>query len=136
MEEGKPESGQLMLKKQTGIEPYSGYHTIELDEPVKMNKGERFSIVVDFINPEFAALLPIEWCLKPENDPDYVPEYMENSGESYVLCEGIWEDVAGSLHDDIFYITNVCIKGFQSFAGIWRGDFHRPVFRNGRVSGG
>ena len=114
VEEGKPESGQLMLKEQTGIEPYSGYHTIELDEPVKLNKGERFSIVVDFINPEFAAPLPIEWCLKPENDPDYVPEYMGNGGESYVLCEGIWEDVAGSLHDDIFYITNVCIKGFTN----------------------
>ena len=33
---------------QTGAEPYAGYHTVTLEEPVKLTKGEYFSVVIKF----------------------------------------------------------------------------------------
>ena len=110
VEEGQPESGRLALQNQTGTEPYAGYHTIELKEPVSLKAGERFSIVVTWENPEFESPLPIEWC--PVPNEEYVPEHLGNGGESYVLSDGQWLDVAGNAGE--FYISNVCIKGFTN----------------------
>lgn len=108
----EPESGTLQTV-QTGTENYAGYHTIELNQPVKINAGESFSIVVTLKNPNIAAPVAVEWYVK--TTPDDVPQYMGNGGESYVYEpeEGIWEDAAGSVSDD-FYVTNVCIKGFTN----------------------
>ena len=111
VEEGQPESGTLQLKGQTGVEPYAGYHTIELEQPIKLTKGERFSVVVTFENPDFAAPLAIEWCLKPTEDS--LPEHMGRGGESYIYLDETWQDAAGDL-DEVFYLTNVCIKGFTN----------------------
>ena len=111
VEEGQPESGTQQLKGQTGTEPYAGYHTIELEHPVKLAKGERFSVVITYENPDFAAPLAIEWCTKPTKD--YLPEHLGSGGESYVCVNETWEDVAGDITDK-WYITNVCIKGFTN----------------------
>lgn len=116
VEEGKPESGTLALEKQTGRELYAGYHTIELNQPVKLEKGKRFSIVVTLTNPEYTAPLAIEWYVKAS--PDDVPKYLGSGGESYIYCpdkdsKWTWEDVAGDISDE-FYVTNVCIKGFTN----------------------
>ena len=106
-----PESGTKALAKQSGKESYAGYHTIELEEPVKLTKGERFSIVVTFRNPTYSQPLAIEWCPTPDNKT--VPTYMGNGGESYIYKEGKWQDVAGHTGSG-YYITNVCIKGFTN----------------------
>lgn len=111
VDEGQPQSGTLKLENQTGTELYSGYHTIELDHPVKLNKGERFSIVIDFENPTYTAPVAIEMCIMPT--PDYVPKYLGSGGESYGFVNGKWLDVCGVIEDDA-YITNVCIKGFTN----------------------
>lgn len=114
--EGKPESGKLMIDSQKGIESYAGYHTIELDKAVKLEKGKKFSIVITLENPEYDSPLAIEWYLK--DMPDDVPQFMGNGGESYIYIidengKWKWDDVAGSLNDK-FYVTNVCIKGFTN----------------------
>lgn len=106
-----PESGNCVLKSQRGSEPYAGYHTIELDKPVALNKGERFSIVVTFKNPHYNQPLAIEWCPIPDNQS--LPMYMGNGGESYVLKDGTWKDISGHTGTG-YYITNVCIKGFTN----------------------
>lgn len=111
VEEDQPESGTKQLDGQNGMEPYAGYHTIELNKPIKLNQGERFSIVVTLENPTFDAPIAIEWCEIPTADA--VPEHMGSGGESYVFIGEAWEDAAGTL-DDNFYITNVCIKGFTN----------------------
>lgn len=111
VKEGAPESGTCIVKSQRGSEAYAGYHTIELSKPVKLQKGERFSIVVTFKNPSYNQPLAIEWCPTPDNTT--VPTYMGNGGESYILKEGKWQDIAGHTGTG-YYITNVCIKGFTN----------------------
>lgn len=45
----KPESGTPMLKTPlVGYTTYAGYYTIELDTPVVLNKGDKFSVVYTF----------------------------------------------------------------------------------------
>lgn len=112
VEEGQPTSGTCALSEQSGRENYAGYHTIELNQPVALEKGERFSIVVTFENPTYRMPIPIEWCPMPSSN--YVPVHMGNGGESYVLSNDTWYDVAGSTHGNDYYITNVCIKGFTN----------------------
>lgn len=108
---GDPESGRKAFENpQTGTELYVGYHTIELKEPVKLTKGERFSIVLEVENPTYAYPLAIEWYEK--QTPDDFPKYMGTGGQSYIYSDK-WDDAAGSLND-LYYITNVCIKGFTN----------------------
>ena len=109
--DGSPQSGKCQLSNQQGQEPYAGYHTIELDQPVKLQKGERFSIVVTFSNPSYNMPLPIEWC--PMKGSNFTPQYMGSGGESYVKKGGSWQDIAGDCGNG-YYITNVCIKGFSN----------------------
>ena len=111
VDEAQPTSGTLALSSQRGREAYAGYHTIELEEPVALKAGERFSIVVTFENPAYSKPLAIEWC--EQSSPNYVPIYMGSGGESYVLQDGQWKDIAGSAGNG-FYITNACIKGFTN----------------------
>lgn len=111
VDDGQPTSGTCALAEQSGRETYAGYHTIELDQPVALEKGQRFSIVVTFENPSYRMPVPIEWCQMPS--PNYVPVYLGNGGESYVYANGAWYDVAGSTSNNC-YITNVCIKGFTN----------------------
>ena len=108
VEKGKPESGKCMLTQSDG-EVYAGYHTIELDHGIKLNKGENFSIVIELENPQYKYALPVEVY------GDYLedePVYLGNGGESYVYSNGKWKDIAGEMKG--FYVTNLCIKGFTN----------------------
>lgn len=113
-----PTSGKKLTKTQTGTEPYAGYHTIELDEPVVVTKGEAFSVVVKLTNPEYAYPLPVEFC--PIPSAKEAPEFMGNGGESYVSADGkTWIDAACTMDVDEenatrYCITNVCIKAFTN----------------------
>lgn len=111
--EGQPESGTAYKAVQTGTEPYAGYHTIELENPIALEEGERFSIVVELTNPKFDAPLAVEWYIK--DSPDDIPEHMGSGGESYFYDAVVdtWADAAGSINDN-FYVTNICIKGFTN----------------------
>lgn len=109
VKKNKPESGNLILT-QEGSENYPGYHTIELDKPVKLNKNSNFSIVVNFVNPEYPYAIPVEMFI--DGFYDQVPKYLGNGGESYIVQDGKWTDIAGFI--DGFYVTNACIKGFTN----------------------
>ena len=108
--EGQPESGTAHKVIQSGTEPYAGYHTIELDAPIPLKAGEKFSIVVELENPTYESPLAIEWCMM--QGENFVPEYLGDGGESYIFTGNAWEDAAGAV--DAFYVTNVCIKGFTN----------------------
>ncbi len=45
-EEGTPLGTPLMASSVNGFEEYSGYHTIELDEKILLEEGDKFSVVV------------------------------------------------------------------------------------------
>ncbi len=117
-DQNDPSSGKKLTKTQTGTEPYAGYHTIELDEPVLVTKGEAFSVVVKLTNPEYPFPLPVEFCLMPSEKEE--PEFMGNGGESYVSTDGeTWIDAAHTDQVDEenatrYYIANVCLKAFTN----------------------
>jgi C1A family cysteine protease len=97
-----PESGQL-LARQTQTIQYSGYHTIELAEPVTLVAGQKFSIVIGYTTPGYTYPIPVEEALY-----DYSSAASANPGESFIAYDSgvVWTDLSQS---DI----NVCIKGFS-----------------------
>lgn len=113
-----PTSGTIQLEDYSGTEVYAGYHTIELMNAIALQEGELFSIVVTLENSTYDAPLAIEMCLLDEGETE--PTYLGNGGESYVLVDEEWQDIAGiseSLTESFetnVYITNVCIKAFTN----------------------
>ena len=78
-----PDSGvPAFFKEQKGWEPYAGYHTIALQQPVSIQSGEPFSIVVKLENPTSNGLTD-------SNGPIY-PIACEGNGP----CNGIFSDAA------------------------------------------
>ena len=57
MPKSNPVNG-LSVSKQTGTESFAGYHTITLNDPVALTKGEYFSVVVKFTN---TTSIPVEY---------------------------------------------------------------------------
>lgn len=112
MQGENPENGRL-VSRQSGSEQYTGYHTIELEQPAVLHSNSQFSIVIEFDNPEYENPIPVETygCEDPEED--FVEE-MGTGHESYVYDyeSAQWEDVYGMA--DSFVLTNVCIKGFTN----------------------
>ena len=60
-----PTSGKRLTGPQSGVEPYAGYHTIELGQAVPLRAGKRFSVVVKLSNPSYDSPIPVEWCPLP-----------------------------------------------------------------------
>lgn len=113
----KPTSGTQAYSGQSGMEPYAGYHTIELNEAVKLKAGESFSVVVKLENPSYPYAIPVEICTLPWEKE--TPDYMGSGGESYYSADGeVWADVTDMC--DIMntkgrvYVTNVCLKAFTN----------------------
>ena len=122
--ERNPESGEAVFsEEQTGNEPYAGYHTIQLDQPAYVEKGETFSVVVEVENPvSYDELLytetiyPVACEIKGSSggvtyDTDIQP------GESFISLDGKnWKDVASfdktAFETDSFEVANVCLKAF------------------------
>ncbi len=81
----------------TGYKKYSGYYTIDLDEPVKLSEGEVFSVVLktsnDWTVSRFVALG------NPYN------EHYE-TGRGYVYKSGQWRDAA------TYHLNDVYIRAF------------------------
>lgn len=96
-----PVSGSLQLT-QTESVSNAGYYTIDLNEPVHLTGGERFSIVILYITPDYNYPVPLELAVE-----DYSSDATANPGESYVSFDGeSWEDLG------IAFSANVCIKAF------------------------
>lgn len=93
-----PTDGSLVSSSETAIE-YGGYHTIELDTPVSLRAGQRFS-VVETIEGYEGRYLPLEVAAVDHNDPDSDGSYMKaqtaiaNEGESFVSFDdgSTWVD--------------------------------------------
>ncbi len=116
--EDSPVSGTLVFSGQTGTELYSGYHTIELTQAVKLEENQSFSVVVKLTNPEHPYTIPVELSFLSYNKEE--PEYCGNGHESFVSADGInWEDAASGefityYSDGFLYTSNVCLKAFTN----------------------
>jgi len=94
-----PESGAVVSEKQVQ-ETYGGYHTIALDTPVTLKKGDVFSVVETVETPEGSYTIPIEAgtgehkYANPFFDGDsfsYIAK--ADAGQSYLKTNGSWADV-------------------------------------------
>lgn len=111
--DGQPASGQLVLDRQTGSEPYVGYHTIELDTPVPLSANENYAVVVKLTNPTYAYPLATELYTAGYNDDPPAA-----SGKSFYSADGVqWQSSTSlyyNLSDYCFYSTNLCLKAFTN----------------------
>ncbi|MBQ5989933.1 MAG: hypothetical protein IJL67_10605 [Oscillospiraceae bacterium] len=130
-----PTSG-VPNKVQCGTEKYAGYHTIALDDPVKVSKGEKFAVAVGLKNPGTNCPLPVEAAVVlmenrfAVNVSEISEEEIEDGtgkGESFISVNGTrWTDTQGMEIEDVYnnpkmpdsnvkyYVGNVCLKAFGS----------------------
>ncbi|MEN6357981.1 MAG: lectin like domain-containing protein [Armatimonadota bacterium] len=85
---GPVSSGGYALK-QTGTVANPGYTTIQLDTPVGVTKGQKFSAVVKLTTPDYTFPVPVELA----DDNRHASSATSNPGESYISPDGNnWED--------------------------------------------
>ncbi|MBP0961881.1 MAG: hypothetical protein J5864_07030 [Oscillospiraceae bacterium] len=131
----------------TGTERFAGYHTITLNDPVKVKKGEKFAIVCGLENPENYYPVPVEaevyaWGFECGLDEDEIEENT-SPGESFISSNGTnWTDTCGfsqsepyngardSGRDIIYSLGNVCLKAFGSSDPEWQDE---PVIKKQSV---
>lgn len=105
-----PTDGTLVAEQVDAIE-LSGYHTIELDQPVTLSAGQRFS-VVESIDGAQGAYLPLEVAGHDSTDPDEAAggfvlkkqqAAVSNAGESFYSTDGgvTWIDASTLTKDDL-----------------------------------
>lgn len=119
-----------------GTEKYAGYHTVSLFEPVKVKKGEVFSITAGLTNPVSDHPVPVEAAVMLMENKFTVDaaniskEEIQNSseaGQSFISPNGTrWTDTKNLRIEEayenrqmrdtniMYYIGNVCLKAFGS----------------------
>ncbi len=101
----------VLVATQTEDVALSGYHTIELDQPVKLSAGQRFA-VVESVDSAQGAYLPLEVAGWDPADPDEaVSEFtvkkqqtaVANAGESFYSTDGgtTWNDASSLGASDL-----------------------------------
>ena len=92
-----------LLGSKSGTLSCPGYHTIDLDSPIPLTKGDDFAVVVKFTTPGYNYPIPIEYPISGYSDGATAKQ-----GESYVSKDGIsWTDITTISG---YSNTNVCIK--------------------------
>lgn len=106
-EDGNPTDGKLRTV-QTGHLDYRGYFTVELDKPVTIKQGTRYSVVVNITVPEgYNACIPLEY---PEGyDGAHERSYHGEEGQSYFTVGEDYSQWTDSVKEGY---NNVCIKAF------------------------
>lgn len=137
-DENDPSSGKASAVTK-GTEKYAGYHTIELNEPVQIKKGEKFSIIAKLTNPETFYPIPVEASVilcentfssnagdisidKIENSSSYGESFISTNGTSWTDTKGMrteraYESVTIQNSNIAFYVGNVCLKAFSCKTG-------------------
>lgn len=86
---------------------YPGFYTVDLDTPVQLTNGQKFSVVIFFDNESYNYPLPIE---APYSG--YSSAASANPGESFTSNSGTsWSDIGASSE------RNVCIKAYTGAVG-------------------
>ncbi len=92
--------------------PLPGYHTLKLDAPVDLRKGDYFGVVLKVENPD-GEYYPIAVEKRMKTYSDYA---RAEDGESYFLLGEEWED--GAFHKEkvngrrVVTPMNACIRAF------------------------
>jgi len=104
-----PDSGPISssgyVSEQNGTISLPGYHTIRLDNPVSLKKGDRFSVAVKVVSAGWTTPVAIELPIN-----GYSAGATASSGQSYISSNGAgWSDLTLSQPN-----TNVCLKAYTS----------------------
>jgi C1A family cysteine protease len=95
--------GQFSQVVSSGTFTYAGYHTVSLDTPVILEKGEKFSVIVRLTTPGYGYPLAVEYPMA-----GYSTQAVAHSGESYISSDGkSWTDLSRVVPNG-----NACIKAF------------------------
>lgn len=107
-----PESGTLEAE-QTETVSYGGYHTLELENPLVLNPGDRFS-VVQLITGDKGSYVPLELAsTAPVFGGDAFTNAEVEEGQSYWNQGNGWTDLANNPYKSkTVYSGNVMIKAF------------------------
>jgi len=93
----------------SGSIPLPGYHTINLETPIRLSSGQKFSIVVKITTPGYQYPVAMEYPYS-----GFSSRATANSKESFVSSNGnSWTDIT-----TIYPNTNVCLKAFTTGAGV------------------
>ncbi|NYT07037.1 MAG: surface layer protein B [Methanomicrobiales archaeon] len=92
----------------TGTISSPGYHTITLSEPVRVSRGEKFSVMVKLLTPGYRYPVAIEYPYS-----GFSSKASAHSGQSYVSSTGtLWTDIS-----TVYANTNVCLKALSIPSG-------------------
>ncbi|MEG0987866.1 MAG: lectin like domain-containing protein [Clostridium sp.] len=98
-------SGRVLAA--SGMLKHSGYYTIDFAQPVKLNQGERFAVIVNITTPGSVHPVAIEY-----NAPDKTTKVDLNDGEGYISFRGSsWERVEDMQN------CNICLKAYTREVG-------------------
>lgn len=129
-----PESGSLVDEAETSTEfRFKGYHTIDLEKPVSVKAGEKFSVVVTYKKASDGVVyIPVEGATREtEFSGGYLQHYFySNVGESFLDCDG-WCDLASFKNNGTYTnLHNACIKAFAKADGSAAADLTSDVVEN------
>ncbi|KQC05351.1 MAG: hypothetical protein APR55_05825, partial [Methanolinea sp. SDB] len=100
---GQPTNSQGPVSSQSGTIAIPGYHTIQLDNPVKFTAGDRYSIVVKLTTPGYNYPIAYEYPIS-----GYSSAARASAGQSYISYSGSsWQDITTWRTN-----SNVCVKGY------------------------
>ena len=110
---------------QNGTISLPGYHTIRLDNPVNLKKGDRFSVAVKVVSSGWTTPVAIELPIN-----GYSSEATALAGQSYISSNGAgWSDLTLSQPN-----TNVCLKAYTVSGSAPVTEF-KPTFTVWKKSG-
>jgi C1A family cysteine protease len=117
-------SGSVLATK-TGVWPFAGYHTVDLDVPVAVTSGQTFAVVVRYTTPGYNYPIPAE-CY----EAGYSSGAAAGAEQSYISSDGnSWTDIVTVWWGDS--TCNVCIKAIVAeqpaavaFSVTGTGDVH------------
>ena len=115
-----PTDGTLVAEGERTIE-FAGYHTIDLDEQVDLQAGERFS-VVETVEGRDGNYVPLEIAARDDNDPDEEAsgkhqkhqEAKVSAGQSYISQDdgATWTDAVTIKASDIDVSSQIVESSF------------------------
>ena len=112
VDDSNPTSGTLVSTK-TGHTVYEGYYTIDLDNTVLLEPGEKFSVVLTFKKPGGKVWVLGECSasdLPSYDSPHYVKASISEGQSFYKIPGEEWIDVSETQN----YFGNIRIKAFTS----------------------
>jgi C1A family cysteine protease len=120
-----PVSSAGYSSEQNGTISLPGYHTIRLDNPVNLKKGDRFSVAVKVVSAGWTTPVAIELPIN-----GYSSEATAQAGQSYISGDGAgWGDLTQSQPN-----TNVCLKAYTVPGSAPVTEF-KPTFTVWKKSG-